>query len=82
MKKIILAIALISTLPVVAIAEQNANTAKAAPKEHHMQNANPSSTGEALQQTPEQVPEHVMKNTDTSSKPEPKKMAEHHMKNN
>ncbi|MEQ1636787.1 MAG: hypothetical protein ABL903_08835 [Methylococcales bacterium] len=81
MKKIIIAIALISALPLIANAEQKADaSSKAAPKEHHMQNANPSS--EAVEQVKEQAPEHVMNNANPSAKPAAEKAPAHTMKNN
>ncbi|NOT85503.1 MAG: hypothetical protein HOP02_12150 [Methylococcaceae bacterium] len=81
MKNILLAIALIATLPVVAIAEENAaSPAKATPKEHHMQNANPSAT-EAVEQVKEQAPAHTMNNANPAPKEVVEKVKQHTMQN-
>ena len=82
MKNILLAVALLSALPVVVNAEENAASAtKAAPKEHHMQNANPSAapTQESAQK---QAPEHVMQNADPASKPASTQEKKHTIRNN
>ncbi len=71
----LLVIALISALPVLASAEDKTTAAeKPAPKEHHMQNSNPSPKQE-------QAPGHTMHNDNPSPKAaEPK--PEHVMRNN
>lgn len=66
MKKILLAITLLFTLPVLASAEENVSPAsEAMPKEHHMRNTDPTPT-EPKEQVQEQeqapAPEHTMKN--------------------
>jgi flagella basal body P-ring formation protein FlgA len=81
MKKMILAILLVSALPAIATAEmkmQNSNPT-AEPKAeptlgHHMQNSNPNPEAEAA---PVQKPEHVMQNSNPSPDPVP----EHTMRN-
>lgn len=76
MKKTILSIALLSALSFIVNAEEGAPK-KAAPKEHHMQNTNPSATE---MQAPEvAAPEHTMQNSASEAKP---KAPEHTMKNN
>lgn len=78
MKKILLAIALLSGLPIVASAEEPATTPdKAAPKEHHMQNADPSAAQEQVQ-----APEHTMQNSNPAPKSEPKQEKKHTIRNN
>ncbi len=78
MKKIIIALALVSFLPAMATAEKKASApAKAMPKEHHMQNTNP-----APKAATEPAPEHVMNNASPTAKPEQEKAPEHSMQNN
>lgn len=59
MKKLILAIVLISALPMMVVAEEkkmrNTDPSAVPPPEHVMRNTNPS---------PEKIPEHMMRNTD------------------
>lgn len=74
MKKILLAIALLSTLPVLASAEENVSpSSEAVPKEHHMRNTDPTPTKpreqvqkqeQEQEQEQEQAPapKHTMKN--------------------
>lgn len=71
----LLAIALISALPMLAIAEEQSKAAeKPVAKEHHMQNSDPSAKKE-------QAPEHTMRNDNPAPKQvEPK--PEHVMRNN
>lgn len=88
MKKIVLAITLLLALPVLANAEEDiSSSSKAAPKEHHMQNTNPSpteskETQQAQEQLEEQAPVHHMQNTNPSPKTAQEKVTEHTMKNN
>jgi hypothetical protein len=71
----LLVITLISALPVVVSAQEKMNASeKPIPKEHHMQNSDPSPKKE-------QVQEHTMRNDDPTPKHvEPK--PEHVMRNN
>jgi hypothetical protein len=65
MKKIILAIAVLSALPVIASAEEAATTTAKPEKHHSMQNVNPSPkevTKEAVDEVKGQAPKHVMQN--------------------
>lgn len=91
MKKTILAIAVLSALPVIAFAAEQAAAPAAAPEKHHsMQNSDPTpeSAVDAVKEEVQAAPEHVMKNSTPSPKQavdavkEKVPAPEHVMKNN
>jgi hypothetical protein len=79
MKKTILAIAILATLPILASAEETVSPAAVTTehKEHHMQNTDPNA--DQVKQT---APEHVMQNSNPAVKSATKKTPERVMRNN
>ena len=76
MKKIIFALVMMFVLPAMANAEQESDAKSTAePKQHTMQNSNPSPAKEAAK------PEHTMQNSNPSAEKKAEK-PEHVMRNN